>query len=74
MALDMVTKVVATPATVRQVRQVQQQGYQLQKEDRQVLLSRSREGRRTLLIERQRDAFIAMYGSPFGEEPASPMH
>lgn len=41
-------------------------GYSLPAEDRQALLSCSREGRRTLLIERQRQAFIELHGSPFG--------
>lgn len=41
-------------------------GYSLPDADRQALLVGSREGRRTLLIERQRQAFIALHGSEFG--------
>ncbi|MDP2196094.1 MAG: hypothetical protein Q8J72_08925 [Rhodocyclaceae bacterium] len=41
-------------------------GYSLPAEDRRALLAGSREGRRTLLIERQRLTFIALHGSPFG--------
>ena len=43
------------------------QEYSLQKSDRDELLSKTSFGRRALLIERQRDAFIQMYGDPFGD-------
>lgn len=47
-----------------------QQQYQLSEEDRQSILSNSQAGRRTLLIEKQREAFIQLHGDPFGAELA----
>ncbi len=64
MAQQMVTPVVM-PAN-----QQAGQQYQLPEEDRQSILSNSREGRRTLLIEKQRAAFIQLHGDPFGTESA----
>ena len=42
------------------------QEYALPQSDRYALLSRTAFGRRALLIERQRNAFIERYGDPFG--------
>ncbi len=43
------------------------QEYVLPQSDRFALLSRTAFGRRALLIERQRNAFIKRYGDPFGD-------
>ena len=43
------------------------QEYVLPDNDRFALLSKTAFGRRALLIERQRAAFIELYGDPFGD-------
>jgi len=43
--------------------------YQLPEADRLALIAQTRYGQRTLLIERQRTAFIARYGDPYGDVP-----
>ena len=66
--MDMQT---ATPvrATVQSLLPPQvEQEYQLPPGFRESVLSRSKEGRRTLLIERQRQAFIAIHGDAFGAD------
>ncbi len=50
-----------------QILAVQKTGYALSDKDRLELLSKTRFGRRSILIEKQRNAFIERYGDPFGE-------
>ena len=49
-----------------QILAVQKTGYALSDKDRLELLSKTRFGRRSILIEKQRNAFIERYGDPFG--------
>ncbi len=50
-----------------QILAAQKTGYALSDKDRLELLSKTRFGRRSILIEKQRNAFIERYGDPFGE-------
>lgn len=59
----------STDSTVHRLLQPQpEQQYQLPAEVLESILSASAEGRRTLLILRQRQAFIKIHGDPFGAE------
>ena len=42
-------------------------GYSLPEKDRLALVGKTRFGRRSILIEQQRQDFIARYGDPFGD-------
>ena len=50
-----------------QILAAQKTGYSLSEKDRLELLSKTRFGRRAILIEKQRNAFIERYGDPLGE-------
>ncbi len=58
-----------------QILAVREKEYSLSKQERLELLCKTRFGRRAVLIEEQRNAFIARYGDPLGEiEPATEKH